>query len=241
MTQTKTETFTEVTFIDRTGTEVKISDAVSKAECWYSEKETRWVLAHKAIQKIAALAGISRTFEVTESPTIQPSYKNELEHIVRVTIKCYAKNGKLKKSCLHDENSNVHTATGEANKLNTPVRGRGYLRKMAEKRAYDIAVLEHLGIYDTTFSEEESETMMGRNPADFQAKSVSNVDIEALKDEINMLTDCDSKPKLTNVEKIIKERTDKKAYTEKQLEFLTSMVADRKASIFGVNTEDAPF
>lgn len=236
---------TDATFINRTGQVMKVSDVVTERDCWYIEKENRWVLAHRAIQKIAALAGISKNYTVEESPNVQPSYKNELEHIVRVTITCHARRtGRgASKGCHHDKLDNTLTVTGEANKLNTPVKGRGYLRKMAEKRAFDIAVLEHLDLYDTTFSEEESETMMGRNVGEYHSVEISNVDLEALADEVNMLVDCDTKAKLAKVEKILTERKAEKKYTEKQVKFLDHLTQDRKASIFGVqdSSDDKPF
>jgi hypothetical protein len=139
---------------------------------------------------------------------------------------------------------NTHTVTGEANKINTPVKGRGYLRKMAEKRGFDIAVLEHLGLYDTTFSEEESETMMGKSVGAYQSVEMSNVDLEGVRDEINMLVDCDTEQKLANVEKILLERKAGQKYNEKQIKFLDRLVADRKVSIFGLpnsSMEDKPF
>lgn len=238
----KESTLTESTFVNRTGQLMKIADAVTEKECWYVEKEKRWVLAHKAIQKIAALAGISSNYAVDESPLIQPNYKNELEHIVRVTIKCLAKPKKGRKGCIHNEDENFLTVTGEANKLNTPVRGRGYLRKMAEKRAYDIAVLEHLGLYDTTFSEEESETMLGKSPASYQSVEISNVDLEQLTEEINMLVACDTKAKLADATAIVNAKKKEKKYSEEQSRFLDQLTADRKVSIYGVpESEDKPF
>jgi hypothetical protein len=237
----KKTTLTDATFLSSRGQVLKVADVVTEKECWYVDKEKRWVLAHKAIQKIAALAGISKNYTVEESATVQPTYKNELEHIVRVTIKCFAKRPRQRRGCWHDTIDNTLTVTGEANKLNTPVRGRGYLRKMAEKRAYDIAVLEHVGLYDTTFSEEESETMLGKSPSAYQSVEISNVELESLRDEINMLVDCDTKKKLENVEKIIAERKAKNGYDETQLKYLAHLVEDRRQSIVGPVEDDKPF
>ena len=236
---TENKILTDATFLNHLGSVVRVADVVTEKECWYVAKEKRWVLAHRAIQKIAALAGVSKNYAVEESPTIQPNYKNELEHIVRVTIKCVSKPAKGKKGCRHDEFDNTLTVTGEANKLNTPVRGRGYLRKMAEKRAFDIAVLEHVGLYDTTFSEEESETMLGKDVGS-QSVEISNADLEALKEEINMLVECDTEAKLANVVKLIAGR--KTNYKEAQQKFLNHLVKDRELSIKGIpEEEERPF
>lgn len=237
------KTLTDATFLSHSGETLRVRDVVTERDCWYVEKESRWVLAHRAVQKIAALAGISKNYKVEESD-IQPSYKNELEHIVRVTIECKArrKGRGASMGCIHDPLDRTLTVTGEANKLNTPVKGRGYLRKMAEKRAFDIAVLEHLNLYDTTFSEEESETMMGKSVGAYQSVEISNVDLEKMVDEVNMLVDCDTKAKLAKVEKIIEERKAAGQYNEKQIAYLAHLAADRRASIFGPeSSDDKPF
>ena len=241
MTKEKNSTITDATFLSRSGSVINVKDVVTEKECWYVEKEHRYVLAHRAIQKIAALAGISKNYEVTESPLIQPSYKNELEHIVRVTIHCTAKVKGQKKGCCHDPIEHELTVTGEANKTNTPVRGRGYLRKMAEKRAFDIAVLEHIGLYDTTFSEEESETMIGNSPGAFQNAQISNVELEALKEEINALVASDTADKLEVAKKSIDEKNKAKKFNDNQFKYLQTLIADRQMSIGTINKEDRPF
>ena len=229
-------TITDAVFLDSSGKKVQVKDVVSEKECWYVEKEKRWALSHRAIQKLANEAGISKNYEVFESETIQPNYKNELEHIVRVKIKCLAK--KKKKGCVHDHFENFLIVTGEANRLNTPKMGRGYLRKMAEKRAYDIAVLQHIGIYDTTFSEEESETMTKGEKTDGQSVELSNVDLEAVKDQANRIVSCKSLGQLKKeVEKIKKEQKTL-GFTEVQMNFLDHLSKQKVDQFY---EEEAPF
>jgi hypothetical protein len=230
---------TTSTFLNSDGKNTKVTDIVSETDCWYVKKEKRFALTHRAILKIAAAAGISKTYDVEESPNIQPSHKNEMEHIVRVTIKCNAKKKGQRDGCVHDKYENTLTVTGEANKVNAPVLGRGYLRKMAEKRAYDIAVLEHLGLYETTFSEEESDKLAGKkNKTDIE---ISNVEIEALSEEINLLVLCDTSTKLASTEKLILKNATEKKYSEQQVLFLKSIIDDRKTSIYMANDNKNPF
>lgn len=243
--KTKTSSkLTEATFLDKLGHKIKVADVVTQDECWYVEKEKRWVLSHRAIQKIAAIAGISNNYDVEESPTIQPTYKNELEHIVRVTIKCLTKRrGRGTSGCIHNALENTLTVTGEANKLNTPVRGRGYLRKMAEKRAYDVAVLEHLGLYDTTFSEEESAAITDKSFQSVGTIDISNVELEALNEEINMLVDCDSHDKFNKAIATIEAKKQTRAYNDTQLAFLENLKNDRLITITHIedNTKEKAF
>ena len=144
----------ETTFLDKTGKVIKLVDVIDKkTDCWLAQDKKVWILTHAAVEKIAQIAGISLNFDVSESPNISPTYQNELEHIVRITIHCHA--GKTP-GCMHS-NENTFTVTGESNRISVPHRGRGYLRKMAEKRGFDIAVLKHLGLHTMIFSEEEAE------------------------------------------------------------------------------------
>lgn len=216
-----TSIFTDATFLGKDGKVIALKELLDEKDCWYREAGKAWILSHRGIKKIAAAAGISKSYKVEESPTILPSYKNELEHIVRVTITCNAK--KKGKGCMHSD-ENFLTVTGEANKVNTGARGRGYLRKMAEKRAFDIAVLEHLDLYTNIFSEEESEEFANPETKKDQPKeSISNTDIEAVKEEINLLTKTTTKEELDSVSEEIKRRMNDGMYSQTQLEFLRTL------------------
>lgn len=229
----QTKSKTEATFLNKEGKETKVSDIISEDDCWLLRKEGKWVLTHKAIQKIASEAGISKKYDVEESENISPSYKNELEHVVRVTIHCPVKGKNQKTGCIHDPYDDSHTATGEANKLNTSVnRGRAYLRKMAEKRAYDIAVLEFLGLNSMIFSEEESENFMSKESKnEIPSDSITNVELEHLGEEISLLTKSLTKTDLRNAVKKIKEWEKEKQYNATQKAFLKELHARRIQAI----------
>lgn len=223
MKNTQNSTITEATFLSKDGLVVKVKDVISKDECWFLEREGKHVLTHKAIQKIAAIAGISKTYEVSES-TIQPDYKNGMEHIVRVTIKCLAKPKDPNQTygCIHSD-ENTLTVTGEANRENTSQRGRGYLRKMAEKRAYDIAVLEHLGLYSTIFSEDESESFKKEPVVSEQSISILNTDIEHVRNEINEMLKTKTSEELSAAWKLVEEKQKTQVITPTQKNFLVNV------------------
>jgi thymidylate synthase len=114
------------------------------------------------------------------------------------------------------------TITGESNRINTPHRGRGYLRKMAEKRAFDIAVLEHLGLYSSIFSEEES--------TDFEEKKEKEPDLmpgtqefESIVKEINAILDAKELSVLKITGRKIRNGIKIKKYTEKQIKYLREL------------------
>jgi len=230
---TNKNTLIDATFLNISGKKVNVADYITENDCWFLEKEKRWVLTHNAIKKIADVAGISKTYNVEESPNIIPDIRNELEHIVRVTIKCLSKKKPATKvfpdACVHSS-ENTLTITGEANTKNTPSRGRGYLRKMAEKRAYDIAVLEHLGLYTMTFSEEESE--------DFR-KDVKKIERQLLTPgmkefnliipEVNAILDAKTKSDLAKVATKIKKDIKKNKYTNMQKDYLSNLYSNEHA------------
>lgn len=215
------ENITDSTFLDKAGKKINLKDIITEEECWYLKREKKWILTHAAIKKIALLAGISPNYKVEESKNITPSYSNELEHIVRVTIICTATK-KNKKGCIHGPETEL-TITGEANRMSTPNRGRGYLRKMAEKRAFDIAVLEHLGMYSSVFSEEEAEK--------FEQKKEPSImpctpEFEAMSTELNAILAAKTTVQLKKIAKKIKAGVKIKKYSVQQIEYLRTIYAN---------------
>jgi len=208
------------TFLDKEGNVVKVSDIINEDQCWFLAKAGKYILTHDAIKTIARKAGISMNFGVEESATIVPDYRNELEHIVRVTIHCNAKEGK-DGGCVHNEEREI-TITGEANVKSAPNRGRAYLRKMAEKRAFDIAVLEHLNLYTSIFSEEESPDFEDSNSKE-TVLMPGTKEFEAIVKEINAILKASSLERLKVIGSKIKVLADKDKYSEQQLKYLKDL------------------
>lgn len=214
----KSKLLIDAVFLDKTGKKKNVKDIVTEDECWYLKRENKFILTHAAIKKIAFIAGISKNYDVDESPNIVPTYQNELEHVVRVTIHCLAKKGK-KVGCVHSD-EDILTITGEANRMSAPNRGRNYLRKMAEKRAFDIAVLEHLNLYSSVFSEEEADKFERKKEPDIMPGTKS---FEEIVKEINLILNAKDIISLKKIAKNIKEEVKKEKYTEKQLVYLRAL------------------
>lgn len=215
----------EATFLDKSGKLTKVLDVIQKdVDCWFLRNKGLWILTHASVEKIASLAGISNNFDVQESPNVQPSYQNELEHIVRVTIKCNAKNSVSNKGlgCIHSDD-NTFTVTGESNRVNTPHRGRGFLRKMAEKRGFDIAVLKHLGLYTTVFSEDEAEEFKEGGRGKDVVLMPGSKEFEAIVEEINLVLNAATKAELKAAGLFIKKRVAEARYSEKQHKYLKEL------------------
>ena len=216
------------TFLDKEGKLVNVKDIIGTEDCWYLSRAKAWIATHNAIKTIANIAGISKNYDVEESGNVIPDYKNELEHIIRVTIHCKANNptkGKNKKSidsgCVHSDERSL-TITGEANRVNTPNKGRGYLRKMAEKRAFDIAVLEHLGLYSALFSEEES-TEFEQNKGKEPDLMPGTQEFETITKEINLILNAKNLSPLKKVGISIRKGIKNKEYTDKQIKYLREL------------------
>lgn len=220
------------TFLDSTGKNVNVIDVIDKEiDCWFSKNNSIWIVKHTAVEKIAIKAGISLNFEVDESASVQPTYYNELEHIVRVTIHCnaYHKNEKdhiiqngIITNCVHS-NENFFIVTGESNRINTPHRGRGYLRKMAEKRGFDIAVLKHLGLHTSIFSEEEAEEFEKQPVRKDVLLMPGSKEFEAIIEEVNLILNAKTRKELKEIGTIIKQRVTMRTYTEKQHQYLKEL------------------
>lgn len=216
--KTEDKQLVDAKFLDKNGNTVNVIDIIDKEDCWFLRKEAKWIMTHKAIKRLAEIAGISKNFDVIESNNVIPDYRNELEHIVRVKIYCNAKDGK-DGGCVHSSEREL-TITGEANRINTPNRGRGYLRKMAEKRAFDIAVLEHLGLYSSIFSEEEAHTYTPKKEPDLMP---GTKDFEEITTEINHILNAKNISMLEKIAKKIKLGIDIKKYNDKQLKYLREL------------------
>jgi hypothetical protein len=216
-TKEEKEEIINATFLDAQGKTINVKDVINKEDCW--KIKDKWVITYRAAKQIAKTAGISKNFKVEESEHVVPDYRNDLSYIVRVTINCKACASKSNPDeCIHGERT--LTATGEANRKNCASRGHDYLRKMAEKRGFMIAVLEHLDLYSAIFCEDESD--------DFVQKKEVNLmpgmrDFELLVPEINAILECKTEQEIKKVGKKIKAGVKINKYNPKQLEYLRNL------------------
>jgi hypothetical protein len=214
-----------VKFLDREGKEASIDVVLAKEDYWVSrnKKSVNWIVSHRGVEKIAKVAGIKPQINTRFEIQVEPNYANAMAHEVVANMTCEAyeiidtpsgkKLGVLDTSlkCLHGSDK-VFFSTGEAGRGNTGARGGSYMRIMAEKRAYDRGVLQHLGINGdvNVYSEEEAEAF-DKDPG----KPLDQI-IEKLSPILNKILNAESKDQLKTIaEEIRKEKLD-----EQELEYL---------------------
>jgi hypothetical protein len=93
---------------------------------------------------------------------------------------------------------------------------------MAEKRAYDIAVLEHLNLSSGVFSEEESPEFEQKRDKE-PVLMPGTQEFERISTEVNAILNADTLPMLKKVGKKIKAGVEIEKYTEKQVNYLRSL------------------
>lgn len=119
-------------FVDKKGKAVQLKQILSSDDWWEmkNRKNSKIIITHDAIKKIADIAGILTNPQY--SILTQPNYQNNYQYLIQATI------------C--DVHDRCTTELGESNRSNLSSRGRGNPANMAQKRAYDRAVLRHVGI-----------------------------------------------------------------------------------------------
>ena len=207
-----------VKFLDKEGKEASIDVVLAKEDYWVSrnKKSVNWIVSHRGVEKIAKVAGIKPQINTKFEIQVQPSYANAMAHEVVATMTCEAVPLTLKDlvpclKCAHDSDVTFFS-TGEAGRGNTGARGGSYMRIMAEKRAYDRGVLQHLGINGEVniYSEDES--------PDFEEEKDKPLDdvILKLSPILNEILNSTNKEELNVIaEKIRKEKLD-----EQELKYL---------------------
>jgi hypothetical protein len=217
--QEKNEELISATFLDKNGKIIKVKDVIDKEDCWKQKGGEKFIITYNAVKHIAELAGISKNFDVIESDHIVPDYRNELQNIVRVKIHCGAKAiKKNSEDCVHGEREMI--ATGEATRISCPYIGRDYLRKMAEKRGFIIAVLEHLGLHSLIYCEDEAENFVKEKEPNLMPGMPA---FEAIVKEINALINAKDDKELKKFGRKIKAGIKVKKYNDMQLKYLREL------------------
>ena len=137
-------------FINAQGKTVFLKDFLKEGDWWAlkSRKGVSWIVLHDAVKRIAVEAGISTDpeYKLFITPTTQNNYTTAIQ----VTIT--------------DSMGRRTTDIGETSRDNLGTRGRNNPINMAQKRAFDRAVFNHLGITgllgeDELQEDEEKNTM----------------------------------------------------------------------------------
>lgn len=123
------------------GKTVKLIEIISPKEVWETKGKTkRTIITHDGVKKIADVAGVSQDVQYTI--LTQPDVYNNYQYTIQARI-CRGK------ECTSE--------IGEANRQNLGAKGRQNPANMAQKRAFDRAVLRLLGITGILSEEELSD------------------------------------------------------------------------------------
>lgn len=168
-----------------------LRSVLSDGDWWELKNKTNvlYILTHNAVKKIADETNIST--DVGYSILTQPSVSNNYQQTWQVRIT--------------DSEGKSTTEIGEVSNRNLGHRGRNNPANMAQKRAYDRAVLRHLGIVgflgEDELPDKEDEKMENVSPDEakeivellneiFSAKNKKDLDVFSkkmieLKDKFN--------------------------------------------------------
>jgi hypothetical protein len=172
------------TFKNIQGDEYVLESILTTEDWWELKKRGRpsmTILTHSGIQKIADLAGIDKT--VKYEVLIQPHVNNNYQLSINATI---------------TRDGETVNEIGEVNRNNLTEKGKHNPTNMAQKRAYDRAVLRMLGIRgmlsEDELTEETDDKKMDNLTIDQQKKiapiiskiinAKSSKDLTAVRNEI---------------------------------------------------------
>lgn len=197
------------TFKNKDNNLVELKSVLIEDDVWVLKKRgsESVILTHNAIQKIADTAGIDK--KVTYQILIQPSYQNNYQLSMEATI---------------TKGDEVVNEIGEVNRSNLNARGKNNPTNMAQKRAYDRAVLRMLGLQgllsENELTEETDDKQMDNLTID-QQKKIAPIVSKILNAKTNAM--------LTAVQKEIKLTV--KSYTEEELTHLRGQYKKQLATI----------
>ena len=206
--ETQATTLIEGSFISKKNEVIVLNDFLQEGD-WYELKKRKSkvvILTHRAVEKIANEAGLK---VVDYKILTQPDCYNNYQYTIQATIE----NGEGEQSI----------EIGEANRSNLGSRGRQNPANMAQKRAYDRAVLKRLGI--GVLSEEELQD-------DEELETpVNKLTLEEQKQIVPILNDIfkvKNKAQLTMISTLVKKHKD---YSDAQLEVLRNLWKKKLAEI----------
>jgi hypothetical protein len=204
-----------IPFLNKEGKGITLDKVLSQEDYWLSRNRRgdSWIISHRGVEKIAKVAGIKPQINTEFELQVSPSYQNAMDREVVARMICEADLPLGK--CVHGSDSQFKS-TGEASRLNTGARGGSYMRIMAEKRAYDRGVLQHLELDEKVniYSVEEAEGFEQedkRKPDDEVIVKLSNI--------INEILNTKSKEELNQ----IAEKIRKQEYDLQELEYLKGL------------------
>jgi hypothetical protein len=154
----------EQSFKNPAGTLIILKDILTETDWWIltKGKQQLTMVTHDGVKKIATEAGILSDVQWTHITV--GTNDNQMTNVFQARIT--------------DSAGRSTTGIGESSRNNLGTRGRGNPVNMAQKRAYDRAVFDHLGIHgllgeDELPDEEEVTTLMERIKTDEEKKAIA--------------------------------------------------------------------
>lgn len=185
---------------------IKLISILTPKEVWETSGNTkRTIITHDGIKKIADTAGVNKDPEYVV--LTQPDVYNNYQYTIQVKI-C------RKNECV--------TEIGEANRGNLGSKGRNNPANMAQKRAFDRAVLRLLGITGILSEEELSDD------EDYNKKEMDNLtheDRRKIAPAVNQLLLAKSKNDMIAFDR--KMKTEAKKYESNQLDYIRRLYQKR--------------
>jgi len=129
-------------FIDSNGATVELHTFLKEGDWWEKKSKTRRVviLTHDAVKKISKRAGV---FITSYTVLTQPDCYNNYQYTIQATVV--------------DPSGVPHIEIGESNRNNLGGKGRNNPANMAQKRAFDRAVLSAVGLVGVLSEDELAE------------------------------------------------------------------------------------
>ena len=189
---------------------ITLASVLKDTDFWQTAgKVKRTILTHDAVKKLADLAGVNKLYKNTI--LTQPDAYNNYQYTWQVEI----------------TNSKGEHAIGigEANRNNLGTKGRNNPANMAEKRAYDRAVLRLLGITGLLSEEELSDEDTENN----KMEGLSHEDKKKIAPMVNQLLLAKTKDNFLQFNKLMKFKL--KQFTDIQLDYLRKLYRKRLAEI----------
>lgn len=193
------------TFKGENGEMIKVQEILSPTDVWKLNKRnsTALIISHNGVKKIADAAGILSNVEY--QILTQPKYDNNYQYLIQAKI------------C--DSKGKCTVELGESNRNNLGTRGKNNPANMAQKRAYDRAVLRHTGI-EGMLSEDELP-----DQDEYMNDTLSPEDMLAIAPLINQILAAKSKNDLTAFNKVMVKESVK--YNVEQLEKLRTVYKNK--------------
>jgi len=188
---------------------VKLSSLLTEKDYWQTNgRIKRTILTHDAIKRLADMASINKAVEY--AVLTQPNAYNNYQYTMQAKV-CG-----ISGECVVE--------LGEANRSNLGSKGRNNPANMAQKRAYDRAVLRYLGITGLLSEEELSD----QDPEE-KMDELSHDDKRKIAPIINQLLLARSKKQMVLFNRAMKEKA--KDFSEPQLTYLRKLYQKRLAEL----------